>query len=332
MSIFWTIFFFLLGLAVLIKGADFFVDGSAGLARKLRVSDFFIGVTLVALGTSLPEFMVSLIAGFSHSSELVIGNIIGSNIANIALILGICGIIRVVKIKPDTLAKRDIPFIILSGIILLILGFDRIFQNHGVNFNRLTIGDGLILLSFFIIFLFYIYADFKSSRSLEAAVEEKEKIHAKESLLRLLIMIFGGLFAVIGGGKLVVDNAISLAALLGVSQSIIGLTIVAVGTSLPEAVTTIVAFTKRNEEIAVGNIIGSNTLNVFFVLGVVATFTPLELSAAMMVDMMIMITVSILLFFIGYFRKEIGKLSGVAFLAYYAAYMIFIVLREAIAK
>lgn len=321
MALFWIIFFFLLGLAILIKGADIFVDGSAGLAKRLKISDFFIGITLVALGTSLPELIVSLFAGFSNSGQLVIGNIIGSNIANIALILGICGFIKTVKIQPDTLIKREIPFIILSGIVLFVLGFDQIFQNHNVTFNRLTMGDGIILLAFFVIFLFYVFGNFKSS-------QKREKTFSKESVLQLSIKIIGGLLAVIGGGKLVVDNAINLAGFLGVSQGIIGLTIVAIGTSLPEAVTTIVAVRKQKEEIAIGNIIGSNTLNVFFILGIVATFAPLELSPAMMIDMGVMIAMSILLFLIGYFRKEIGRFSGVALLTSYAAYLLFISLRE----
>lgn len=328
MELFWIIFFFLLGLGVLIKGADIFVAGSARLAKRLKISDFFIGITLVALGTSLPELIVSLFAGFSNSGQLVIGNIIGSNVANIALILGICGMIKTVRIQPDTLIKRDIPFIILSGIILFVLGFDQIFQNHNVTFNRLTMGDGIILLAFFVIFIFYIFGNLKSSQVMEAEMEKKEKTYAKESVLQLSIKIIGGLLAVIGGGKLVVDNAIDLAGFLGVSQGIIGLTIVAIGTSLPEAVTTIVAVRKQKEEIAIGNIIGSNTMNVFFILGIVATFAPLELSPVMMIDMAVMIAISLLLFLIGYFRKEIGRFSGAALLTSYVAYILFISLRE----
>lgn len=331
MTLFWTIFFFLLGLAVLIKGADIFVDGSAGLARKFRIPEFIIGVTLVALGTSLPEFIVSLIAGFSNSGELVIGNIIGSNIANVALILGICGIMKTIHIHPDTLMKRGIPFIILSGIILFILGFDQIFQNHGVTFNRLTMGDGLILLSFFIIFIFYIFADLKRSRSLKTAVKEKG-FYAKENISKLAFMFIGGLLGVMGGGKLIVDNAIILASLLGISQGVIGLTIIAIGTSLPEAVTTIVAIRKNKQEIAIGNIIGSNTLNIFFILGVVATVTPLEISPIMMTDILIMIIISVFLFLVGYFIKALGKYSGMAFIASYSAYILFVVIRESIIR
>lgn len=328
MTLFWIILLLLLGFAALIKGAEVFVDGGAGMARRLRVSDFFIGVTLVALGTSLPEFMVSLLAGFSNNGQLVMGNIVGSNIANIALILGICGMIIPVKMQPDSLIKRDIPFIILSGFVLFILGFDRFFQNHQGTVDRLTRGDGLILISFLLVFLFYIFGSFKSSQSLEAAIEVKGEIHAKESMVWLTIKIIGGLLAVIGGGKLVVDNAVGLAAYFGVSQSLIGLTIVAIGTSLPEAVTTIVAIIKRKEEIAIGNIIGSNTLNIFFVLGCVVTAAPFDLSSAMMIDVAIMIAISIFLFIVGYFRKAIGKVSGASFLACYLLYMIFIILRR----
>ncbi len=328
MTSFWIIFFLFLGLAILIKGADIFVDGSAGLAKKLGISDFFIGATLVALGTSLPEFIVSLLAGFSKNGELVIGNIIGSNIANIALVLGICAIIKTIKIQSEKLTKREIPFVILSGVILFVLGFDQIFRNHGTNNNYLTAGDGIILLAFFAIFLFYIAENFRRSNAEKTQTSQKKKIHTKESILLLSIKIIGGLLAVIGGGKIVVDNAIDLASLLGVSQEIIGLTIVAIGTSLPEAITTIIAVKKQKEGIAIGNIIGSNTLNVFFILGTVATFTPLKLSPSMMIDVSVMILISIMLFLMSYYRKEIGRFSGVALLISYSAYLLFVGLRE----
>lgn len=329
MILFWTIFFFLLGLVVLIKGADIFVDGSAGLARKLRIPDFIIGVTLVAFGTSLPEFIVSLMAGFSKSGELVIGNIVGSNIANIALILGICGIMKTIRIQSETLMKRAIPFMIMSSIILFILVFDQVFQNHGVTFNRLTMGDGLILLSFFVIFLLYIFNDLKRNRFLESEIKKKE-VYVKESTSKLAFMLLGGLIAVVGGGKLIVDNTIELASLLGISQGVIGLTIISIGTSLPEAVTTIVAVRKNKEEMAIGNIIGSNTLNILFILGVVATVAPLELSPVMMIDVLIMIIISIILFLLGYFHKSLGKYMGMTFIGFYSVYMLFVVIRESV--
>jgi len=329
MILFWTIFFFLLGLVVLIKGADIFVDGSAGLARKLRIPDFIIGVTLVAFGTSLPEFIVSLMAGFSKSGELVIGNIVGSNIANIALILGICGIMKTIRIQSEMLMKRAIPFMIMSSIILFILVFDQVFQNHGVTFNRLTMGDGLILLSFFVIFLLYIFNDLKRNRFLESEIKKKE-VYVKESTSKLAFMLLGGLIAVVGGGKLIVDNTIELASLLGISQGVIGLTIISIGTSLPEAVTTIVAVRKNKEEMAIGNIIGSNTLNILFILGVVATVAPLELSPVMMIDVLIMIIISIILFLLGYFHKSLGKYMGMTFIGFYSVYMLFVVIRESV--
>ena len=328
MTFFWIIFFLLLGLGVLVKGADIFVDGSAGIARRLRVSDFFIGITLVAMGTSLPEFIVSLFAGFSNSSQLAVGNIIGSNIANIALILGLCGLIKAVRIQPDTIIKRDIPFIILSGFVLFVLGFDQFFQNNHVTFNRLNLGDGLILLAFFTIFLFYVVGNLKSGQALAAEMEKKEKFYGREGTFQLWAKIVLGLLAVIGGGKLVVDNATALAGLLGVSQGAIGLTIVAIGTSLPEAVISIVAIMKKKQEIAVGNIIGSNTLNIFFILGFVSTLTPLDLSIDMMTDIAILIAISLFLFFAAHFRKELGKYAGLTLLASYSCYILFVALRE----
>lgn len=328
MILFWTILLIILGFILLVKGADIFVDGSAGLAKRLKVSTFIIGLTLVALGTSFPELTVSLIASVSGGGQLAIGNIIGSNIVNIALILGICGLIKQINIKSETLAKYDLPFVILSGIVLFVLSFDSFFQNHGVAFNRLTLGDGIILIIFLIIFFYYIYSNLKSVKSLEIEVEEKEKEQGKESLIKLVSYVLGGLLALIGGGKIVVDNAITLAELFGASQTVIGLTVVAIGTSLPEAITTIVAVMKKKEEMAIGNIIGSNILNILLILGVTSVISPLDLPPLLVVDIGVMLGVSILLYLFILVRKKLDCFSGVIFVLTYIVYFIFIYLRE----
>jgi cation:H+ antiporter len=327
-KMFFLLLFLLAGLGILAKGADVFIDGCAGLARRFRIPDFIVGLTLVAIGTSLPEFIVSLIAGFSKSNELVIGNIVGSNIANIALILGIACVIKPIRLDTKSIINRDIPFVVLASLVLLVLGFDQFFQNNGVTFNRLTFGDGLILLTFLVIFLFYVFGNLRSGRVLESAMENKEKIYAKESLSKLALQIIGGLLAVIGGGKLVVDNAVSLAQVLHISETIIGLTVVAIGTSLPEAVTTIVAVLKKKEDMAVGTIIGSNSLNIFFILGVSAALNPIEFPKIALTDMAVMIAFTLLLFVFAFFRKKISKLSGASFVALYVAYIAFITWRE----
>lgn len=310
------------------KGADFFVDGSAGLAKRLKVSNFIIGLTLVALGTSFPELIVSVIASVSGGSHLAIGNIIGSNIVNISLILGICGLIKQINIRSENLAKYDLPFVVLSGIVLFVLNFDSFFQNNGVAFNRLTLGDGIILLIFLVIFFYYIYSNLKSVKALEFEVEEKEKEQGKESLIKLISFILGGLLALIGGGKIVVDNAITLGGLFGVSQTVIGLTVVAIGTSLPEAITTIVAVMKKKEEMAIGNIIGSNILNILLILGVTSVISPLELPPLLVVDIGVMLGISILLYLFILIRKKLDRFSGFTLLLAYITYFIFIYLRE----
>jgi cation:H+ antiporter len=328
MSYFWSILLIVLGFVLLIKGAEFFIDGSAGLARRLKISNFVIGLTLVALGTSFPELTVSVIAGISGGEQLAIGNIVGSNIVNIALILGLCGLLRQVEVKSDTLVKYDLPFVILASVVLLILGFDRYFQNNHVNFDRLTLGDGFILLIFLVIFLYYIYGNLKSVQAMEQNVEQIEKEQSKESVLKLVLYIAGGLLALVGGGKIAVDNAIILAGLLGASQTIIGLTIVAIGTSLPEAVTTIMAVIKKKEEIAIGNIIGSNVLNIFLILGIVSVISPLELPSFLVIDMLILLALSILLFVYIFFRRKLDKYLGFFLLSSYIAYFVFIYMRE----
>lgn len=330
MIFFWTILFIILGFLLLVKGADIFIDGSAGLARRLKVSNLVIGLTLVALGTSFPELTVSIIAGVSGGGQLAIGNVIGSNIVNITLILGICGLITKIDIKSDSLIKYDIPFVILAGAGFLILSFDRFFQNHHVEFNRLSLGDGIILLIFLTIFLYYIFGNLKSVQALEADVEVRKKEQSKESLIKLVSLIVGGIIALVGGGKIAVDNAITLAGLLGASQTIIGLTIVAIGTSLPEAITTIMAVIKKKEEMAIGNIVGSNILNILLILGVVSVISPLDLPPLLVIDIGIMLAISVILFLFMFFRRKLDKFSGIVLVSSYIAYFIFIYFREVI--
>lgn len=325
---FWSIIFLLVGFAVLIKGASALIDSSAGLAKIYKIPTFVIGLTLVAFGTSLPELTVSIFGSVSGNSGLVVGNIVGSNIANVALILGLTAFIRPLRFENPKMVRYEIPYIILAGLVLFFLGFDQIFQNHGVSFNRLTLGDGLILLLFFVIFSFYVFGNLKSGQILESQVEKKEKISARDPVWKLYLKTFIGLIGVIGGGKLVVDNGVLLAHGLGVSEMLIGLTIIAVGTSLPEIVTSLVSMLKRQEDIAIGTIIGSNVINIFLILGISSVIRPIELTSAELFDVFFMIAVSVLLFLFAYFRKQLSKLSGSVFLILYAVYIAFAVYRD----
>lgn len=325
---FWLIIFLLIGIAALITGASALINGSAGLAKRYKISTFVIGLTLVAFGTSLPELAISIFGSISNSSGLVVGNIVGSNIANIALILGLSSLIRPLRFDNPKMVRYEIPYIILAGMVLFFLGYDQIFQNHGVIFNRLTLGDGLILLLFFLIFSFYVFGNLKSGQILESQIQKEEKISARDPIWKLYLKIFLGMIGVIGGGKLIVDNGVLLAHSLGVSEMLIGFSVIAIGTSLPEIVTSLVSMFKKQEEIAIGTIIGSNVINVFFILGTASVLHPIEFTIPELFDVFSMMIISVLLFIFAYFRKQLSKFSGSVFLILYAVYMVFVFYRD----
>ncbi len=324
---FWTILFLAIGFFLLIKSADFLVDGAAGIARRLNVPKMVIGLTLVAFGTSAPEGTVSIIAALQQSADLSVGNIIGSNIVNIALILGIAAIIRKLDVTEMTITK-GLPLSILAAFILIVLGQDQFFQNHSVMFNRFTLGDGIIFVCFFIIFLSYLYIDTKAAQVQEEIIEKKEKLHFRESYWFLLLMIFGGLAGLIAGGKLIVDNAVILARFFGVSEAIIGLTIVAIGTSLPELATSVMAAIKHENDIAVGNIVGSNVFNIFLVLGATSLIHPMDFDSKLFIDAIVMLAVTMVLFLMVMRSKSLSRLEGISLISIYALYLTFLVFRE----
>jgi cation:H+ antiporter len=323
----WTALFLIIGFGILIKSADFLVDGAAGVAKRLNIPKIVVGLTLVAFGTSAPEGTVSIIAALQNSSGLSVGNIIGSNIANIALILGIAAIIRSINVAKNTINK-GLPLGILAAFVLIILGYDMFFQNHGVMFNRFTLGDGIIFICFFLIFLSYVYIDMKSARLEEEAIEKKEKLHFKESYWFLIIIILGGLGGLIVGGKIIVDNAVIIAHFFNVSETLIGLTIVAIGTSLPELATSIVATIKHESDIAVGNIVGSNVFNIFLVLGVTAIISPMDFDPKLLVDAIFMLFVTVVLFLMVVKSKNLSMGKGVALVSLYVFYLVFLGYRE----
>lgn len=324
---FWTILFLFFGFYLLIKSADVFVDGAAGLAKKYKVPKLIVGLTLVAFGTSAPEGTVSLIAALQGSADISVGNVIGSNVANIALVLGIAALLRAIPVSKSTLS-HGIPLSILAMVVLIVIGYDTFFQNHGVAFNRLTLGDGLILLFFFVVFLYYIFGDFKSAQQQEEEIEKKEMRHYRDSIWFLSLMIAGGMAGIMVGGKLVVDQAVVIATSLGVSEAIVGLTIVALGTSLPELVTSVVAAFKNEKDIAIGNIVGSNVFNVFLVLGLTAVVIPVNFDPTLLVDAVYTLAVTVLFFFMLLKRKQLTRFSGAVLLALYVFYIVSLVFRE----
>ncbi len=317
-----TYFLFASGFIFLIKGADLLVDGAASIARRLKVSDLVIGLTVVAFGTSTPELFVNLISSFKGNSDIAIGNVLGSNIANVFLILGVSSIIYPLAVTKGTVWK-EIPFSLLAAVVLLFAANDQILDRAGA--SVLTRIDGLIFLCFFTIFIYYTF-------SIATRVEGMDEHVPPRQLggLRSLIYIIVGLAGLIIGGKWIVDGAIALAAKLGMSESLIGLTIVAVGTSLPELATSAVAAYKKNVEIAVGNVVGSNIFNIFFVLGISAAIRPLPFQSKNNVDLAAVILSSLMLFLFMFTGKKrsLDRWEGIVCLLLYSGYITFLIVNE----
>jgi cation:H+ antiporter len=313
-----------IGLALLLKGADLFVDGSSKIARMLNVSPLLIGLTIVAFGTSSPEATVSILAALDGSSDISLGNVVGSNIFNITLVVGITAFINPLKVESETV-RKEIPFTLLASIALLVLISDVSFQ--GFNINLLTRADGLIFILFFSIFMYYIFEMALSSRKNEGSTVEviptKGQPWLKNSILTIL-----GLGAIILGGEFVVRSATDIAIRLGMSETLVGLTIVAVGTSLPELITSITAALKKQSEIALGNIVGSCIFNILFVLGISATISPLIVSDKIFSDVSLMIVLTLILLVFSSTNYKIGKREGSFLTIAYIIYMIFIIVRN----
>ncbi|MFZ1749507.1 MAG: calcium/sodium antiporter, partial [Saprospiraceae bacterium] len=255
-----------IGLVLVIYGANILVDGASALAKKYNIPNIVIGLTIVAFGTSAPELAISTYSAYTGNSEIAIGNVVGSNIANILLILGITAIIYPLTILKNTVLK-EIPLSVLAAIILYVMVNDVALEGDAQ--NMISIADGIILLAFMAIFMYYLVHLAQTS----GEEEDLEILHMSKE--KSLLYIIGGLLFLIGGGKLFVDGAVEIALKLGMSKAVIGLTIVAIGTSLPELATSVVAALKKNSDIAVGNIVGSNIFNVFLILGTSSLVSPL---------------------------------------------------------
>ena len=260
---------FIVSVIVLVKGADWVTDGASSIAKRFNISDLIIGLTVVSIGTSAPELVVNLFASASGSSDLAIGNVLGSNIFNTFAILGICAMISPILVKRATV-QIEIPLGLLAALVLGILANDMLIDGSGSSI--LTRGDGIILLFFFVIFMYYTF--FSAQKDKDSTPIDAEKIQALPLGLSIL-MLLGGFAGLIGGGKFMVDAAVEIAKSWGVSEGIIGLTVVAAGTSFPELVVSVMAARKGSTDMAIGNVVGSNVFNIFFVLGVSATVSPL---------------------------------------------------------
>ena len=312
-------FLFAAGFIILIKGADILVEGSSSLARRFNVSDLVIGLTVVAFGTSTPELFVNIIASIKGNTGIAIGNVLGSNISNIFLILGVTSIIYPLKVTRGTVWK-EIPFSLLAIIVLAIMVNGPLINSESQSI--LYRSDGLLLLLFFAIFIYY-------SCSIAAEVDGmKEQIPVSQySLVKSIIMVILGFACLTAGGKWIVDGAIKIASSFGMSESLIGLTIVAIGTSLPELATSAAAAYKKKADIAVGNVVGSNIFNILFVLGISSVIKPLPFAVSNNVDIIVVIIASLLLFFSMFTGKKnsLDRWEGANFIILYLAYIVFLI-------
>jgi cation:H+ antiporter len=307
------------GFYILIKGAHFLVEGACALAFKLAISEIVIGLVIVAFGTSAPELVVNVFSALQDKTDFSFGNIIGSNIMNILLILGIAGLIRPLKTQKNTV-WREIPFSLLATIILIILCNDLWL---GTGSNMLTRSDGVIMLFFFIIFLSYSFTI--APVNIQDRPDIKTLSNNKIGLYLALGII--GLFV---GGKLIVNGAVVVAATLGMSDKLIGLTILAMGTSLPELVTSALAAKKGKIDIAIGNVIGSNIFNIFFIIAITALINPLPFPKALDFDLAVLLFASVLLFLIMFTGKHrtLDRWEARLFLFCYVAYMVILIVRN----
>ena len=309
------------GLALILIGANCLTDGASSVAKKWGVSDLVIGLTIVAFGTSAPELVISTLSAIDGSAELAIGNVVGSNIFNILAIIGCVALVMPIKVE-KSIMSNEIPLVILSAIAILFCANDILLSGNST--DLLSRADGLILLLFFAIFMRYTFSIAKNGNSEDSTEEVKTMSGIKATLF-----ILGGLAGLIFGGQFFVDGASGIASSMGVSESVIGLTIVAAGTSLPELATSVVAALKKNSGMAIGNVIGSNIFNSFFVLGCASTITPLSMGGINNIDLLTMVGASVLFFIFGWLYKQrtITRIEGAAMVACYIAYTTFLVMQ-----
>lgn len=300
------------GFVMLIKGADWFVEGASKVADRFGIPQIVIGLTIVAMGTSLPEAAVSISAALKESADITIGNVVGSNIMNVLVILGLTSVIRAVAVKKNTI-RYEMPFTIGVTVVLAVMG---LLDNQ---VGRL---EGVILWVFMLLYLAYLVWVSKTDKD---AIEEVAQAGEKESILKMVIMILVGAGMIVWGSDITVDAATAIAKSFGMSERLVGLTIVAFGTSLPELVTSCTAAVKGKADIAVGNIVGSNIFNILFVVGTTALITPVPYSANFMIDSIVAVAAMILLLVCVIPRKQLGRVGGILMLLGYAGYFVYLI-------
>lgn len=335
MDIFLNVLFLVIGMALLIKGADFFVSGASAVAKRFKIPAMFIGLTIVALGTSLPELSISLAGAIKNSVDMSVGNIVGSNMANMLLILGIVALIRPVPITKDS-KKIDFPFML--GITLLLLLFSVDVVLNGASENIITRTESIIFVIILAIYLAILILNAKHKKAIETfepkpiPVEtnqpETKKPEKVMKVWQIILCIVFGLGAVVFGAECVSSTAKFLALKMGMSEALVGLTVVAIGTSLPELATSIAASIKGENQLALGNIIGSNVINISLILGIVGIITQVSVSTLIIVDILILAVSTIIVTLFCIFRKNVSRWIGAIFLTIYIAYLAFAIIRN----
>lgn len=313
----------IVGAALVLVGADKLTDGSVALARRFSIPEMVIGLTIVAFGTSLPEFIVSLFASIQGAPAMSIGNIVGSNLFNTLMIVGLSAVVCPIVISRATVAK-DIPLSLLASIALPALALDTVFSGSADG-DVLSHGDGIVLLCFFAIFMAYTFSMAKSGR-MDGVGEMSEGATPQLSGWRTTLYIVLGIAGLIGGGELFVDGACGIARSLGVSEAVIGLTLVAGGTSLPELATSVVAARKGKSDIAIGNVVGSNLFNIFWILGVCATVSPLAVQGIRPADFAVLVGSIVLFWLFARTKHRVERWEGAVLVACYVAYLTALIL------
>ena len=322
-----AILILVIGFVLLIKGADFFVEGSSSVAKKFHVPAMLIGMTIVAMGTSLPECAVSVTASLANNNSLAVSNVIGSNIFNLMVVCGACALFSPLTIRQDTL-KKEFPLSIICAALMLVLGYIGMTLGHI---------DGIIFLVLFVGYLLWMIQSAKKARAAvlsdpaqSGQIEQTEFVEENIAILptwKSLVFIIGGMISIKFGGDFVVNGASSIASSMGLSQTLIGLTIVAMGTSLPELVTSLVAAKKGEVDMALGNVIGSDIFNILFVLGIATAISPISFLMENVIDIILLIIMSVIVLAFAWTRQQINRKEGILMLLMYAAYMVYICVR-----
>lgn len=315
----------IVGFALLIKGADFFVDGSSGIARRFHVPSIIIGLTIVAMGTSLPETAVSVSASLVNNNELAVSNAVGSNIFNMMVVIGVCAVMTPVFVERETI-RRDIPFSAVCALLLLGLGVWGFADEKGMTLGRF---DGILFLALFAGYILLLVRQvLKNRKTVDLSADDSENAKLRP-LWQSILFIVGGGAAIAFGGDLTVDTASRIATDLGMSQTLVGLTIVSIGTSLPELVTSIVAARKKEVNMALGNAIGSNVFNILMVLGIASTISPIAFIRNNIIDIIVLIGFTLIVWTFAAAKKKLGRLEGALMLLLYAGYAVYIFMRPA---